>query len=158
MDYEKLTSLVDRIASDFLFLSSRELDIPTAGGFLNILEGIIDAAGHLGLTPLHKVGSGLNHLLEQTIMDNLGDKAAGFDLFERGISLMQEILRDSQQRNGFERLDAMESYLRELGDLTGYRPAAEAAPPVSATINDEAAHPEGAAIPKKKKKRPILLK
>jgi len=142
MDFEKLTSLVDRIASDFLFLSSRELDIPTAGGFLNILEGIIDAAGHLGLTPLHKVGSGLNHLLELTIMDNLGDKAAGFDLFERGISLMQEILRDSQQRDGFERLEAMESYLRELGDLTGYRLAAEAAAAVSATMNDEAVHTE----------------
>ena len=144
MDYEKLTVLVDRIAADFLFLSGRELDIPAAGGFLNILEGIIDAAGQLGLTPLREVGSGINHLLEQTIMDNLPDKAAGFDLFERGISLMQEILRDSQQRDGFERTEAMEGYLRALGDLTGYRPAVGVSPAGSDT---EAGGDAGAEAP-----------
>jgi len=122
MDYEKISNLVDRMASDFLFLSSRELDIPTAGVFLNTLESILAVAGQLRLPPIQKVVTAVNHLLEQIIMDNVRDKTSGFDSFERGISLMQEIVRDYQQKEVCEHEDAVNRYIKNISDLTGYQP------------------------------------
>ncbi len=126
MDYEKLSSLVDRMASDFLFLSTRELDIPSAGGFLNTLEGITEAATQIQLAPVLRVGVAMNHLLEQIIMDSVGDKAGGFELFERGISLLQEIVRDYQHKEGYENDGCIDIYLKSISGLTGFQEGREA--------------------------------
>ncbi|MDI9571094.1 MAG: chemotaxis protein CheA [Pseudomonadota bacterium] len=123
MDNEKLSSLVDRMASDFLFLNAREFDIPSAGGLLNVLEDITATADQIQLTPARRVGVAMNHLLEQFIMDKVGDRAAGFELLEGGISLLQEIVHDCLQKAGYEDDGRIDGYLASIGGLTGFRPA-----------------------------------
>ena len=38
MDYTELRREIDEMASSFLFLEKKEIDIPTAGQFLNQIE------------------------------------------------------------------------------------------------------------------------
>ena len=147
MDYERLSSLVDRMASDFLFLSARELDIPSAGGFLNALEEINAAATQIQLTPVRRVVAATNHLLEQIIMDQISDKAVGFELFERGISLLQEIVRDHQQKDGYKDDGGIDNYIKSIGGLTGSQPAEAAAVSETSETPEEAPAPKIEAAP-----------
>ena len=41
MSYHSLTGLIDGMASDFLFIDGRDIDIAAAGKFLNHLDQIL---------------------------------------------------------------------------------------------------------------------
>jgi len=96
MDYESLLKSIDGIASDFLFLDSRDMNIPTAGKFLNALEKATKEAENLGIKPLLDVSKGMNSILECIILDSLGDKETAISVFEQGIALLQEIANETK--------------------------------------------------------------
>ena len=95
MSHDQLMNLIDRIASDFLFLEVQDVDIPTAGKFLNQLDAIIRGAEALKIEHLSCVARGLSRLLEKKILDEVKDTATAFATFEKGITIMQEIDRGS---------------------------------------------------------------
>jgi two-component system chemotaxis sensor kinase CheA len=99
MDYSVLCKAIDDLASDLVFLDSREIDIPSSGKFMNRLEEITRAAEPLSMATLTHVATGLNHLLEKMVFDTLKDKEGGFSAFEKGIALMQEITQHGGQDN-----------------------------------------------------------
>jgi two-component system chemotaxis sensor kinase CheA len=117
MDYSALSKLIDELASDLVFLDRREIDIPSSGKFMNSLEEIIRAAEALSIDPLIPVGTGLNHLLEKMVFDTLPDKEAGFNAFEKGIGLMQEMTQRGVQGNVAE-VD-VQPFLETIAALTG---------------------------------------
>ncbi len=89
--YDSLTDLINNLASDFLMIDGREIDVPAAGKFLNILDGLIKKADHHKAIPLKSVAGCLSSLLEKIVLNGVEDKEAGFDALEKGITLMQEI-------------------------------------------------------------------
>ena len=93
MSHDQLMNLIDSIASDFLFLEDQDVDIPTAGKFLNQLDAIIRGAEALKIEHLSCVARGLSRLLEKKILDEVKDTEAAFATFEKGITIMQEIDR-----------------------------------------------------------------
>lgn len=117
MDYSVLSKSIDDLASDLVFLDSREIDIPSSGKFMNRMEEIIKAAESLSMTTLTHVATGLNHLLEKIVFDALEDKEKGFSAFEKGIALMQEITQRSGQGNDGQ-LD-VQPFLETVASLTG---------------------------------------
>ena len=78
MDYSELSKSIDDLASDLVFLESREIDIPSSGKFMNRLEEIIKTTGTLQIAQLTHVATGLNHMLEKMVFDALKDKEEGF--------------------------------------------------------------------------------
>ena len=91
MNYEKLVKLLNDLAQEFLVMESSELDIPTAGKFLNQLEEILAQARALKVDPIKGCVSTLSSILERIIMDTIQDKAAAISMLEDGIYLMQDI-------------------------------------------------------------------
>lgn len=91
MNFDNLIKLLNQLAQEYLFLDSKDMDMPTAGKFLNDLEAIMDEAKKLDIADVQSCAAGLSQLLEKTILDAIQDKAAAADLFETGINLMQEI-------------------------------------------------------------------
>ncbi len=90
MKETSLIHLTDGLASDFLFLDGRSIDVPTAGQLLNRLEAIADEAGRLNAESIKRIAGGLNALLEHIVLDRIGNMEAAFGLLGKGISLMQE--------------------------------------------------------------------
>jgi two-component system chemotaxis sensor kinase CheA len=127
-----LIALADEMASDFLFLSGREVDIPAAGMFLNQLEGVIKTAEEYRLEPIKTVSAGMSFLLEKMILDALKDKEAGFAVIEKGITIIQQFAQEYQLSGKIE--GSIDEYLETLSDLIGFTPAG---PPA----NDNAAAP-----------------
>ena len=117
MEYDSLMNLIDGIASDFLFLDGREIDVPAAGNFLNKLEGLIKEAEALETDRLKEVASGLSSLLEKIVLGKIEDEEAGFGAFEKGITLMQEI-GDSFKNTGSYEGD-IETFMESIAALTG---------------------------------------
>ena len=117
MNYSVLTKSIDDLASDLVFLDSREVDIPSSGKFMNRLEEIIKAAEPLSMSTVTRVATGLNHLLEKMVFDALEDKEEGFSAFEKGIALMQEIPRHGGQESD-GRVD-VQPFLETVASLTG---------------------------------------
>jgi len=143
MGKDNLANKIDEMASDFLFLEGQEIDLPTAGKFLNHLEGIIREASGPGLAPLKKVAGGMNLLLERMVIDALDDGKAGFAALESGLNLLQEMIRDSGLPDQPGPDPAV--FLKVVTGLTGMavtEAAAEATPPAAETA---AAAPETAA-------------
>jgi hypothetical protein len=101
MEYDSFMNLIDGMASDFLFLDGREIDVPAAGNFLNKLERLIKEADGRKVFQLKSVAGGLGLLLEKTLLDDIDDKETGFNILEKGITLMQEI-GDSFKNTGSE--------------------------------------------------------
>jgi two-component system chemotaxis sensor kinase CheA len=99
MNYEKLVKLLNDLAQEFLVMESSELDIPTAGKFLNQLEEILAQARALKVDPIKGCVSTLSSILERIIMDTIQDKAAAISMLEDGIYLMQSIA-DSHKKTG----------------------------------------------------------
>lgn len=99
MNYEKLVKLLNDLAQEFLVMESSELDIPTAGKFLNQLEEILAQARALKVDPIKGCVSTLSSILERIIMDKIQDKAAAISMLEDGIYLMQSIA-DSHKKTG----------------------------------------------------------
>ncbi len=129
MTYDKIMTIIDEMAGDFLFLNSREVDIPSAGKFLNQLESVSTIAKDLQAHPIMDVAEGMNDLLEKIIINAVQDKAAGFAIIEKGISLLQDITNQYQNTGAYQG-DPGE-FLHELSAFTGYKPKHQAAEPIS---------------------------
>ena len=116
-NYDSLMSLIDGMASDFLFIDGREIDMPTAGNFLNTLDELIKETDNRKVFQLKTVVDGLSSLLEKTVLDDIDDKEAGFNILEKGISLMQEIGESFKNTGGYE--GDIESFMKSIAGLTG---------------------------------------
>lgn len=103
MNIETLLKSIDLIASDFLFLDSQDMNIPTAGKFLNSLEGLTGEAAELGIVPVLDVAKGMNVILECVILDSLADKGKAISTFERGIALLQEIADEYKKQEAIQK-------------------------------------------------------
>jgi len=79
MDHAELRREIDEMASSFLFLEKKEIDIPTAGQFLNQLEGVTGHAESLGAVEAGRLAGGLTRLLEKVVLEGV-DAATGFRL------------------------------------------------------------------------------
>ena len=91
MEYALLINLLNGIASEFMILGKDDIDVPSAGKFLNQLDNVIKEAETLKISQITEVARASIHILEKIILDAMDDKEAGLSLFEKGISLMQEI-------------------------------------------------------------------
>ena len=118
-EYGSLVSLIDGMASEFLFIDGREIDIITAGKFLNNLDELIKEADSQNVFQLKKVAGGLNSLLEKIVLDDIDDKESGFSVLEKGITLMQEIGESFKNTSGYE--GDIESFMESIVSLTGAR-------------------------------------
>ncbi|MEA3486120.1 MAG: chemotaxis protein CheA [Thermodesulfobacteriota bacterium] len=116
-EYDSLISLIDSMASDFLFIDSREINVPAAGKLLNGLDKLIKEADGLKVFQLESVAGGLSVLLEKTVLDDIHDKEAGFNVLEKGITIMQEI-GDSFKNTGSYDGD-IETFMESIAALTG---------------------------------------
>ena len=102
MECDSLIKLIDGMASEFLFLEIREIDVPTAGKLLNNLDNLIKEADALKIGQLKRVACGLSSLLEKIVLERIEDEQAGFGAFEKGIILMQEIGDSLKNTGGYE--------------------------------------------------------
>ncbi len=103
MNDENLIRLLNALAEEYLFMDTKDLDIPTAGKFLDQLEQIMDEAERLKVNPVRNCASGMSQILEKTILDGIEDKTGAANVFESGIHLLQEIadsFHDTGQYNG----------------------------------------------------------
>lgn len=121
--YDSLISLIDGMASDFLFIDGKEIDMLTAGKFLNKLEELIKETDSLKGFELKTVALGLNSLLEKTVLDDIDDKESGFNVLEKGIALMQEIGESFTNTGSYE--GDIESFMESMAALTGERVSKE---------------------------------
>jgi len=117
MECDSLMKLIDGMASEFLFLETKEIDVPTAGKFLNSLDNLIKEADALKIGQLKRVACGLSGFLEKIVLDSIEDKEAGFNILEKGIPLMQEI-GDSFRNTGSYEGD-IDGFMGLLAALTG---------------------------------------
>ncbi|SEM26555.1 two-component system, chemotaxis family, sensor kinase CheA [Syntrophus gentianae] len=117
MNYETLLKSIDLIASDFLFLDSRDMNIPTAGNFLNNLENVKKEAENLNIQPILDVSKGMNSILECIILDSLKEKEKALSIFEAGIALLQEIANEQKKTGQYPK--DYKSYLEQISSLTG---------------------------------------
>ncbi|MEA1867506.1 MAG: chemotaxis protein CheA [Thermodesulfobacteriota bacterium] len=117
MEYDSLMNLIDGMASEFLLLETGEIDIPTAGKLLNNLDNLIKEADALEIGQLKKMAGGLSSLLEKIVLDSIEDKAAGFNILEKGIPLMQEIADTFRNTGGYE--GDINGFMESLAALTG---------------------------------------
>ena len=99
MHYDELISLLNKLAQEYLFLDSRELDISTSGRLLNHLELIVDEAKKQKVASVKTCADSLSQILENVILDTIKDKENAARVFEGGIHLMQEIA-DSFKNTG----------------------------------------------------------
>jgi two-component system chemotaxis sensor kinase CheA len=123
MSYEKVLNVIDGMASKFLFLEGRDIDIPTAGYFLNQLDLIIKDAEELKMDPLCSVAKGLSRLLEKSILGEIKDTGSMFTTLEKGITTMQDVHKSFVKSGGYE--GGVESFMGSIYQLTGVPPMAE---------------------------------
>lgn len=132
MDTADLRREIDGMASSFLFLEKKEIDIPTAGQFLNHLEGVVGHAETLGVVEAQRLAGGLTQLLEKVVLESV-DAATGFGLFERGIVLLQSVADGYCNAGCYE--GSIDGFMGDLAAALGIpveagdaKPAEEAAP------------------------------
>ncbi len=99
MPYKPLIDLLNEMASDYMFLSGAEVDVPAAGKFMNNLDKIADKAAELKMDYVREVTSWLNVLLEKIVLDSLTDGTGGFLALGEGIALLQGVA-DSYANSG----------------------------------------------------------
>ncbi len=114
---DQIITLLNDIASDFLFLDPDDVDVPTAGKYMNKLDAITKEAERSGAAPVKSIAISLNTILEKMILDNIEDKQGALQIFSRGISMMQEII-DSYKNAGAYGVD-IKDFLAEITRLTG---------------------------------------
>ena len=120
---DKMIVLLNDIASDFLFLNPDDVDVPTAGKYMNKLDAITKEAEQAGTAPVKAVAISLNTILEKMVLGNIEDKQGALQTFSRGISIMQEII-DSYKNAGTYTGD-IKDFLAEITRLTGVAPLQE---------------------------------
>ena len=114
---DHIITLLNDIASDFLFLDPNDLDVPTAGKYMNKLDAITKEAEQSGTVQVKAVSISLNTILEKMVLDTVEDKQGALQTFSRGISIMQEII-DSYKNAGAYTGD-LKDFLAEITRLTG---------------------------------------
>lgn len=142
MPNDQVMNLIDDMASNFLFLESRDIDIQTAGKFLNQLDTIIKGAETLKIEPLECVAKGLSRILEKQILYEIKDTETAFSTLEKGITMMQEI--DQSYRKSGDYHGDTDGFIEAVCNLTGTKPAVkpakdtvESPPEVSKTVSAE---------------------
>ena len=136
MDHAELRREIDDMASGFLFLEKKEIDIPTAGQFLNQLEAVMGHAETLGAPEARRLAGGLSRLLEKVVLESV-DAATGFGLFERGIVLLQSVADGYCNAGRYE--GSIEGFMGELAAALGI--------PVESGAKETAEAPPGEAPP-----------
>jgi len=116
-EYGSLLKSIDSIASDFLFIDGKEIDVPAAGKLLNMLDELIKEADALEADRLKRVAGGLSSLLEKIVLERIEDEEAGFGAFEKGVILMQEIGDSLKNTGGYE--GDIETFMESIAALTG---------------------------------------
>ena len=140
MEYDNLIKQLNTLAQEYLFLDSKDIDIPTAGKFLNHLELIMDEAKKLKINSVRSCAVSLSQILEKTILDQIEDKLEAAAVFEKGIHLMQEIA-DSYQNSG--KYDgSIQDFLEKTSAVAGV---------ASAPVGPENQEEQAAEVPKEKK-------
>ncbi|MBN1381536.1 MAG: chemotaxis protein CheA [Deltaproteobacteria bacterium] len=102
MDCNVMIKAIDNLASDLVFLDNCDIDVPSSGKFMNVLEKIIKEAEQLNIVQVTQVATALNQLLEKIVFNMLPDKEGGFRILEQGTSLMQEIAEDYYQTDEYK--------------------------------------------------------
>lgn len=125
MKYERLSGLIDEVASDFLFLDEKVIDIPSAGKFLNQIEVIINEAKAQETGQLRRIACGLNILIERVILDGI-DREEGYRALERGITTMQEIINSFKNTGNYG--GDIEDFMGFIAGLTGTAMEAKGSP------------------------------
>jgi len=128
MDENPLIKLIDGLASDFLFLDDRTIDVPTAGCLLNHLEAITDEADKSEVPSLKTISVGLAALLENIILNGVADEESVFVSVNKGINAMQEIVSDLSMIETCPERDTsalMEEIARLAGDRYAHEPKKE---------------------------------
>ena len=120
---DKIVALLDDITSDFLFLDPDDVDVPTAGKFMNTLDAITKKAEQTGTAPVKRIAVSLNNILERMVLDKIEDRRRALQTFSRGISLMQEILDQYKNTGGYT--GDIKEFLAEITGLTGIAPPKE---------------------------------
>jgi two-component system chemotaxis sensor kinase CheA len=116
MDYAELRREIDEMASSFLFLEKKEIDIPTAGQFLNQIETVTGHAETLHAGEVSRLAGGLGQLLEKLVLEAV-DAALGFALFERGIVLLQSVADGYCNAGRYD--GSMDGFMGELAGAIG---------------------------------------
>ena len=153
MDTTELRREIDEMASSFLFLEKKEIDIPTAGQFLNQLEGIMGHAEALGAAEAQRLSGGLNQLLEKVVLESV-DAATGFGLFERGIVLLQSVADGYCNTGRYE--GSIDAFMAELAACLGI--PLEPAPGETAEVPSGEAASEAPAAAKERVQDESLLR
>jgi two-component system, chemotaxis family, sensor kinase CheA len=154
MEYDSLITLLDGLAQEYLFLDSKEIDIPSAGKFLNHLEKITAEAQSLELNQLINCANGLSGLLEKIILGAVKNKIQAAKLFETGIHLMQQIA-DSYKNTGKYKGDDKEFF--EKISRAGVSIPQKKASPSSAEAKGKKKKAEVIADPEPAKEEPIQI-
>ncbi len=105
-------------------MDSKDMDIPTAGKFLNHLELIMDEAKKLKVNPVKSCAASLSQILEKTILDSIEDKAAAASVFESGIHLMQDIADGFNNTGKYD--GNIQDFLEKVSAVAGVASAAGA--------------------------------
>ena len=145
MDYTELRRGIDEMASSFLFLEKKEIEIPLAGQFLNQLEDVTKRAGTLGAAEVKRLAGALSQLLEKVILEGV-DAETGYGLFERGIVLLQAVADGYSNAGRYD--GSLDGFMGELASCMGVpleaqpggtetaAPAAESSPGAEAAGKD----------------------
>ncbi len=124
-DHDSLMVLINNLASDFLFIDGKEIDVPTAGKFMNTLDGLIKEADGRKMVQLEQVAGCLSSLLEKIVLNSIEDKEAGFNALEKGITLMQEIGESVKNTGSYE--GNIGPFTQVINALTGEQTATDVA-------------------------------
>ncbi len=92
MKYEKLAQFMEGLASDFVFLDQKEIDVPTAGNFLNVLDQVSREAEAIQVGEAVKIAGALSVLLEKIVLLQIGDPGKAYRALEEGITAIQQVV------------------------------------------------------------------
>ncbi len=137
MKYDKITGIMNDIASNFLCLDDQHIDVPTTGMFLNQLESLVAEGDSHTIEPLSRVAHGLSILLEKMVLNNVSQED-GCRSFEQGITIMQDIVSDFEKNGSYG--GDIESFMESLSGLTGVVESVSSEdyqPPVTEVIPQE---------------------
>ena len=103
--------LLDKLALEVVMLEPN--DVQGLGGVLNRLEEVIGVFSQAGEDALVGLGTAIKSIVEKLVMDEHPEPEEGIQQIEKGASLFQELLRDSE--NGQSVSDKTERFLVECG-------------------------------------------
>jgi len=135
MKYEKLAQFMEGLASDFVFLDQKEIDVPTAGNFLNVLDQVSREAEETQVGEAVKIAGALSVLLEKIVLLQIGDAGKAYRALEEGITAIQQVVSSYRKMGRSEvSVDEILSVVLEacgddrIRELMGERKEEEEAP------------------------------